>query len=616
MIRNGVLLAIVLAVQTVWACHAQTAGGILPVEEVRPGLEGIVLTVLEGTAPDTLPVEVIGVTQGRGPHTHLILVRGRGELARTGIAEGMSGSPVFIDGKLVGALAFAFSGSREPIGGVTPFAEMRAAIGSYLAEDAPRDPLGSKELKAGLRSDLPAFPEWRARCASDDPGVYGWGPESAPPKLAPPAGFSHIGVPVLIDGGHAVYGALEEVLQAAGLTALPSAAPTGVGTLPTAPGDSLTLAPGDALGVNLISGDLNAAAIGTVTWIEGAKIFAFGHPFMQGGRMEMPVSKVAIQTIIPTRSVSFKIGTPLQEVGALVADKLPGVGAIIGRRAARIPLEVTLRGGAGDLAEKRFSFEVARHELLTGALLSAAVGSALTTETFRLGLSMLAAEVAIELADGRTVRRRDLYRTLNPVQTIAAEVMSPVTYLIASTFATVPVRSVAVTLEHQAGLRALEIDRIRSDQGAVRPGEAFPINIHLRRHRGEPEVRRVTLQVPETTSAEQVVVMVGSARAFFEWDRDRAPEKYRPRSFDDLVRLIEEFPSDEALIVRLYAPSRGLVVRGRELSALPLSKWHTLSGGAAGGQSEVLGGVILDETILESGEVILGAASLGLAVEE
>ncbi|MCK4303036.1 MAG: hypothetical protein KAY24_02220 [Candidatus Eisenbacteria sp.] len=595
-----------------------------PLDQVRPGLKGIALTVLEGSEPDSLPLEIIGIFKSASPQAHIILVRGGGEFTRTGVAQGMSGSPVFIDGKLLGALAFTFKGAQEPVGGVTPFCEMEDAIGAYFeparegsGRSTEQDRGGASRYDAQemIRQDLPPFPEWRDLCSQGAMGTVL--PVGRLAAECMPTGFSPIGLPVLIDCPVGTnLGVLEPILQAAGMSLISGGAVSVGSAVEDALQAGKTLAPGDAVGIDLITGDLNATAIGTVTWVDGNHVFAFGHPFIAGGRMDMPVSRAQIHAIVPLRSVSFKIGTSIEEVGALVADKRTGVGLVLGRRADRIALDVTLLGERVPSGGKQFHFDVARHELLTPSLLSSAVGAALTAEEFTYGLSTLSSQVSIGLDDGRTVCRRDLFRTVNPGQTIATEVMAPVNYLIASTFSTFPVCSVAVELRLFPELQASEIDRIQLPKTTVRPGEAFPVEIRMRQHRRGQDLRRVTLRVPEAARGEHLVVMVGSANAFYEWDSERAPDKYRPRSFNDLVRLVEEYPSDESLIVRLYAPSRGVVVRGRELSSLPLSKWHALSAGSSGGGKMPAGGVILDEVILKTGEVIVGGAYVRLKLEQ
>ncbi len=606
---------------------------LFPIDQLTPGMKGVAVTVLQGTRPDSLPVEVVGVYPGYSPGSHVVLVRGQGRLAELGIAQGMSGSPVFIDGRLVGALAFAFSGAREAIGGVTPFGEMVQDLTPYFAGAPAPGATGTHAAGGGLRPDLPAFPEWRDRCAKGEFALR------RPPAMAPgggaAAGLVPIGLPVALEGpGGGPASLLESVLRRAGLTPVPGGGSgegsgpgmkgiAGLGPGPAsapvaggseAPGPALRLSPGDAAAVTLVSGDMTAAAIGTVTWVDGDRVYAFGHPFLFSGATWLPFARARIAAVIPTLDVSFKVGTPTEEIGVLVGDKRTGVAARLGGRAERVSLDITIEDAGQGGGTESHHYSIAKHEFLTPVLMAGAAASALTSERFALGLATLRAEIAIELEDGRTLARRDIFRTINPGLTAAGEALAPATYLIDNAFASLPVRAVRLKLALEPTIRAEQIEGIRALKLEVRPGETLPLEIRLREFRGATRARRVDLEIPAGVAAQDLLVLAGSPTAFYEWDQDRAPDKYRPRSLDDLVRLIETYPSEESLIVRLYGPSRGVVHRGHELPSLPRSKWHALSTGSTGGETTVVSGAILSETVVMTGSVVLGGTYVRVRV--
>lgn len=602
LIRCALLLA--LAVPGARA----TLPDVIPLEEIDPGMPAVVLTVLSGTEPDSLPLEIIGVFKTGNPNAHVILVKGLGEFARTGVARGMSGSPVFIDGRLAGALAFAFTGALEPLGGVTPFGEMESAMERYFNGDsAPQEDSGTG--MGTWRSELPDFPEWRSLCGSGAAWEMAW-PEIVGTG-ASLEGLVPLDLPLSITGGSELaLGAFGDLVRPAGLVPVPGG---GAGGQEDGDARARPLTPGDALAVNLVSGDMEASVIGTVTWVSGDQVYAFGHPFLLCGATELPISRARIHTIIPTRSVGFKVGSAMNEIGTLVADRSPGVGAVIGREAARVPLDVHVLHGDDPEHTKHFHFDLARHEMLTPPLMTGALAGTIIGEEFSLGIASIRTHIAIDMNDGRRVEREDLFRSINPAQT-AGEVLAPVSFLIVGTFDEFPVKGVSVTLRLDPELRAAEVSRIRLTKQEVAPGEELPVTIYLREHRGEERTEQVTLHVPASVRGQKLSVMVGSSTAFYEWDRERAAEKYRPWNLDDLIRLIEEYPSEEALIVRLYGPSRGVVVRGREIPSLPLSKWRTLRAPVSGGESFPVHGVILDEVILKGGDVILGGTQIPVRV--
>ncbi len=619
-----IAVKILLLVGCFWSlpsvrCQAE-AVQVMPLSEVKPGMTGITLTVLSGTEPDSLPIKVLSVMPANSPGRHTIIVQGYGELSHTGIASGMSGSPVYVEGKLIGALAFAFNGAIEAIGGVTPFEEMAYALDEYLARSAtPRST--APETGSGSFQPLISFPEWRSMSANGQTPTRSLrqtldniSPEPAEnrgdiPELMP------IRLPLRLENGSpAILSALQRQLGLVGLQTVPALSEGGTGS--TVEVSDEILKPGDAMSVNLITGDMAAAVIGTVTWVDDDKVIAFGHPFMATGTSDLPIGRAWIHAVIPNRNVSFKLGSPINELGSLIADREPGVAARMGIRAPTIPLDLVLTTSEPGNWQKSFHFDVARDVVLTPTLLAAAVSSAMSEQAFSLGLSTLKSRVDIILDSGETVSRDDLFRTLNPPQTIAAQVLAGVNYLISSNFRSFPVKSISIQLDLKPQLDVSEIDRLHVDRLQYRPGETIKVDINLRRHLGEFYSKKVELKVPENVLGTELMVMVGSANAFHIWDQERAPEKYRPRSFDDLVRLIEEYPSDEDLIIRLFGAARGVVMRGQEISSLPLSKWRVLNSGVAGGVILPTGGIILDEVIIKTGEVVLGGNYVRVEIEK
>ncbi len=595
---------------------------VFPLEQVEPGLRGIAITVLSGAERDTLPVEVVGVYPGTSPGSHVILVRGEEELAHLGIAHGMSGSPVMVDGRVIGALAFAFNGAREAIGGVTPIGEMLRDMAPYFAQgsapDGEREPGARRELLA----EVAPFAEWRARCARGE--LWRDGIATPLSARAAPAGLEPLLLPIAWDGALGETAAwVGDALRRAGMTPVPAAgartvaeaaaAATAGGTAPHGPGPGLM--PGDAAAVKLLAGDMTAAAIGTVTWVDGDRVYAFGHPFTFTGSSALPFSRARIAAVIPTRGVSFKLGTATDEIGALVADKRTGVAARLGAQPEWMAYELTLGPSDDQPQTETYRYQVARHEFLAPALLAGASGAALTGRRFATGLSTLRSRIEIELDDGRRVEREDLFRTVNPAMTVAGEALAPATYLIANTYQRFPVRSVRLRLDLDDELRAEEITGLRVSQEKVAIGDEIEVVVALREHRGGQRERRAHLRIPSSVRSRDVLVLAGSAQAFFEWDQDRAPEKYRPQSLDDLIRLIETYPSEETLIIRLYGPSRGLVHQGRELASLPPSKWHTLGSGPTGGQTSIVNGTLLGDVTIRTGSVVLGGTYVRLHID-
>ncbi|MBD3235728.1 MAG: hypothetical protein GF330_03405 [Candidatus Eisenbacteria bacterium] len=606
MLGGGLLAAAVLA------CPVRSeVPEAFPLSEVRPGLRGTVWTVFSGFEPDSFTIEVLDRVPGSRAGGDIILVRALDDrLQRTGIAQGMSGSPVLCEGRLLGALAFAFPFSTEPIAGVTPFSEMRAALDPAFTEiTAGRRDAGAESGPLWPEGRPPDYGTWRALCADPARLAQRWPGIGALGEVGP-AGMTRLLLPLVCEA---------QALEAArgwmplwrryGL--LPVAGAVGAGT--AAEGPAHALRPGDALSVDLVSGDMRASAIGTVTWVDGDRIWAFGHPFLFGGRTELPVSRARIHALVPNRAVSFKMGSGSEPVGMLVADRRSGVAAVRGGRARTVPLQLRVRGPQeGSFTD--YEFDLAYHALLTPGLAALASASALSAHRFELRVATMASDLTLTLEGGRRLQREDLFRSLSVAQTVGAAVLAPVSYLAISPYADFPLRRIELEVVLDPELRAANIDRLRLTKKAVRPGDSLAVEIRLQEHLGGTTSERVVLRVPDWVRGEALLVMAGSVAAFTEWDQERAPEKYNARNQADLLRLIETFPSDETLIVRLYGASRGAILRGQEISSVPVSKWRALSRSVTGGDVSTVVGNSLDQREIPTGRVILGGTAVEVAI--
>jgi len=579
----------------------------VPIREIQPGLRGVLLTVLEGEAPDSLAVEVVGVLDRPDPDRHIILIRGLDpRLEQIGIAAGMSGSPIYVGDRLLGAMAFAYIGATEPIGGATPYAEMLQTLEGSFANPPSAGETRSSQAGAGDTALAP-FPAWRRQWAESRGGAPVADAVGGDTDL--PMGLRPIELPIAFGGSLGDVAGRGPAWPALGFAACPAAAVAGGSSTPSGAGG--TLRPGEAFGIGLVMGDMQATAIGTVTAVDGNRVLGLGHPVFHLSPLEVPITRARIHTVIPTNNVSFKVGTALEEVGSLIADRQPGVAALLGRQAPRIPLAVTVRAPG---EEHQYRFEVVDSDILTPSLMAAAVDAALTRHLFSLGQATLATHLLVRLEDGRTLDRRDLFQSIGPGQTAAADAMAPVAYLAATGLAPFSVASVTLEIDLTPAIRAARVDRLDVPRSRYHPGESVEVTVRLQKSLDGSEERRATLRIPESVPPGRILLAVGSAEAFFAWDQERAPQKYAARTLDDLLRLMQEYPSDENLIVRLYGPSRGVVHQGRELASLPLSKWRALSTPAAASQTVAVAGRILVESMQATGEVILGGTIVELEV--
>ncbi len=416
--RRIALIALVLIAS---AAAAEAVTITMPLSQVKPGMKGRGKSVFQGQTIEDFEVEILGVLENNQPKRNIILARlkGRG-LESTGIIQGMSGSPVYIDGKLIGAVAYGFSFSKEPIAGITPIEEMLAV------ERAPAEPKAGAVSAPPLRDDLSQaeLSETFLRALA-----------SRPDEKASGAAISPLDMPLVFSGFSA--GAFERArafFAPSGFRAV--RAGTGVGQTPAADAPAgPSVREGDAVGVQLIGGDLDLSAVGTATYVDGKKILAFGHPLYNLGAVEYGLTRADVIAVMPSLESSFKLATAGPVIGRFTQDRTAGTVGEIGVMPRLIPLNISVRTGSGD--RKDFKLKLVADKFLTPALVNLAVSGLITGEQRSLGDISLDFDADIFLdKGGLSVHLEDLFSGSydNPAVSLSGLLAAVVHYLMNNEF--------------------------------------------------------------------------------------------------------------------------------------------------------------------------------------
>jgi hypothetical protein len=514
--------------------------------QLNPGDRAVVLTALEGREIQEIPAHYVGtLTDFAGPGFDLHLFELEGPVAdHIGVAAGMSGSPVFVDDRLVGALSYRIGSlPKDAIAGVTP---IRDILGSRRSLDRPALDGDTRPIRAPVVV----------------PGLHAEVREWAAPLLEP-------------------FGL---VTAAGGATGA-----TGAGT--SGDGDTPPFVPGSPLGVGLVSGDMSIAATGTVTWVDGDEIYAFGHPFLGSGRTELPLHTATVVHTLADMLGPVKLAEVGPEVGAILDDRLPAVVGRLGRRAPMIPVEMKLRGG--DYGEQAFHFDVVQNRFLTPVLIGMTVSNALVAQAGFNQHATLLVSGRVRLRDlpdleiheayaGETVARHAVALASDLVQRLAGVTVRPL--------ADVRIDGVELSVEATTDVRSYTVESLVYDRGPVRPGETLDVGCVVRRYRGGTEVYHVDVEIPETLAGRRTLALVvGSpervARALGE------PEKRRVATADDpasAIRALSSMRPANRLSAVIYDRPRGIVRDGRSFENLPSTARRLL--GSDGASARTLGG--------------------------
>jgi hypothetical protein len=549
----------------------------IPVSEIQPGMVATCRTVFQGRTIETFEMDVVGVLAGGRTDGDMILARARGErLKHDGIAAGMSGSPVYIDGRLAGALSFGWAFSRDPLCGITPIAEMLDVLDHEPG--APAGDFGAGGPVASARS-TGASAGADADAATDADAGANAGAES--PRLND-AGLARLRTPLVVSGltpeaRNVLAPWAEErgfLLAPGGSYRAAGSGPATGGSVPRLGADAArqALEPGAAIAVDLVRGDMNASAIGTLTWREGDRLVAFGHPFFQSGEVKMPLSLADITTVVASDLNSFKMGVAGEQVGAITQDRRAGIGGGIGEPPAMLPVTVRLVRGpsaaaSADAPAETYRFQVLRHRTLASQLVGVLALNAVTarggllpeaTWRYRFALAM-PGRAPLELSDVGS----------GTLGTMVGSLTQPLQLLLNNPFAPLDAESLAVELAVEPELARAQIWSARLEPKVVRPGESVRVWIETRDWRGGSRETALDLDVPSDQPEGRLVVMAAGGPDLDKSESARLPSRHRASSLDELVERLGDRRKASQVYAALYGPGVELNLGGETYPDLP-----------------------------------------------
>jgi hypothetical protein len=591
------------------------AAAFFPLEEIRPGLKGVARTVFSGSETEEFGVEVLGVMPGYPqPRNSIIIARLSGaNVERTSVFAGMSGSPVFIDGKLVGAIAYAFPFSKEPIAGITPIQQMVDIFERGPSQSFERDSLGfRREPRAVSYAQLsgldwkPRLPHQHAAAATFMAAAAGGSPLNGlvGQQLAP------ISTPVVFSGfTPQTLQQFGPQLQSNGLLPLAGAGGSSPVT-PLGPVTDKTLAPGTSVSVQLIRGDFSVAASGTVTHRDGQRVYAFGHPFLSLGSSDMPMSESSVVTVIPNTLNSFKLAVPGRMVGAMSQDRATGIYGQLGQAPKMIPVTVNLHTSRDRV--ETYRYEVATDEFLTPLLLNMTVYSTLTSSERSLGDSTVSVRGTIGVRGHETILIERRFSMANAGIAAAGSVAAPVGALLSSGFDGVELGPITLDIAATDVRRSARLDRIALDRAEARAGETFEVQAYIRTESGRTFVQRIPVRIPQDVPPGQLVLFVGDGGAL---QQTAAAQSIVPQDLSQLVGAINRIKKNDRLYVRLYRITSGAVIGTDEMPNLPPSFVATLnSERAAGGFTPTALSPVDEKELPPADYVIAGQQLIGINI--
>lgn len=526
------------------------------VDEVRAGQKGYGLSVFSGSEPERFDVEVIGVMRNLRPEQSYILARLTGhDLERSGVSAGMSGSPVFLDGRLAGAVAFSWPFSHDAIAGITPIDSMRglSAAAGMAPVGPPPPPVELAALTSGhLPKDLL---------------------ERELKRLQPP----------LLEGAQSAVcwatSGFGELSQGFLHRALGSSMPSGKAA-PSPAGAAKDIAMGGAVAAVLVDGDLQLAAVGTVTDRYGDQVLAFGHPFLGLGTVKVPMAKAEVVTVLSSQYSSFKISNIGDVVGAFEQDRQVGIQGRIGQVAPMIPLSLRITGVG--TKPRDFKMRVAEVPQFTPMLLGSSLLGGLESTSYSAGAQGIDLKARFKLKGRGDLEVRQSFDGDNAGTEAATFILAVAGYLTNNPFEKVGLDSVSIELAQSPQPRSATLVGANAERTVVYPGERVELNLDLVAWRGERFRRTLPVDLPQDLPAGRYSLVVGDGASI---DATRlALEPAAPVSLTQALRLLRSLHSRRDLIVLGLYAGPGLSVAGEVMPRLPgsvRSLWSAAASGSA-----------------------------------
>ncbi len=597
-------MAVFICVILTSSLRIAMAIGLMNVDDITPGMKGYGKTVFSGKRIEVFNIEVLGVLKNWEARSDMILIKMTGgPLSKTGIIAGMSGSPVYINHKLVGAVSHGWSFAKEAIAGVTPIGIMMDVLKMKPQDDEP----------ALVRKDN----TWSAPLDIQDSKVINklishgmifeeelsentWFQQPFTINLVP------IQTPLMVSGfDNRSLKRMSPLFSKLGL--FPSQSSKDYANTSS---NLSGFVPGAAVAAEIIRGDLNASAIGTVTYREGNNILAFGHPLIQTGTTDLPMATAHVYTILASQSGSVKMAVPEEIIGRITQDRRPALAGKIGEYSQMISCQADIKGSLN----VKYNFDIIHNKLLTPNLIQMAVESALLATEKSIGEKLVNLKLDINIADREEpVIIENVYYDPGLSWFPIYNITQPITALLNNKFQPVRIKSIKLVADILETKNTASIENVRVSKKWVNPGDEISLTVSLKPFTQESVSIPLKIKLPDdVTRGSRIMVTVCDANYSQMLESAGAPGRLIPTNLEQLITNIEDVENNNNLIIRVRLDKRGLTYMGEEFPSLPNSFLNIMSLSNQSGISRLRGEIVKR---VQTDWLITGKQSINLFVE-
>ena len=590
---------------------------LMPIEEIKPGMVGVGRTVLQGAELKDFKVVILGVLRNvQGPRRDLILARLEDpSVIEAGVAQGMSGSPVFIDGRLIGALSYSIGAfPKVPIAGITPIAEMKDATPlprrSGTRQARLELPITVEGLSAALSATVARVTPFANR-AADVQVLGGSEPNAAQmgPMLRP------IATPLVLGGFEpAAVDLIAATFRDGGFTPMA----IGVGSQSPANTPAGPLREGDAIGVALAGGDIDMGATGTITHIDGDRVYAFGHPLYNLGPTEFPLTRAYVHTILPSLMTSFKIASMGETIGTMHQDRATAIAGTLGKGPALVPMKVTLRrssdGSTTQDGTRTFTFQLVNDQMFTPLVAYVTMFNTLSAYERQFGTATFSVKSRARLKGHADLSLDDVFTGDSSMLGASTAIAGPLTMLLANDLEPITVEGLDISVTTAEAPRVVSIERVWLDEVRPRAGRATALKILTKSYRGEEKISTIPIEIPANATG-RLSVLVTDGRQLNAIEQRDLRRSLEPQSVAQMVKLLNDTRRNNRIYVRLMTGTPGAVVNGEAMAALPPSVLAVLESDRNGGSFTPMRSATIGEWELPLDSAVTGSRLLTLDVD-
>lgn len=533
---------------------AQESSPILPLNQIKPGMKGKGKTVFEGNKIEEFEVEILGIIENVQPKKNIILAKLMGKrLAETGVISGMSGSPVYVGGKIIGAVAYSFPFAKEAITGITPIGEMLSISSEKVSKSSfsPRIPL-KKHL------DLEELFELNKEYFVSRSSFLSEGQT-----------FKPLSVPLVFSGfSSRIFEQAKSFFSKLGFNSVMGGPSSQEQDKISSP--DLTLREGDPVCVQLVRGDQSIAAVGTVTYVDGNRILAFGHPVYNLGAVDFVMTKAKVITVVPSLSTSFKLAVPEAMIGKFTQDRASGLLGELGKIPQLIPINIKSIDDEEETED--FKIEVIKDRILTPVVVNFSLSNLLSVESRSIGDLTLDLDGTIYLENGMSVRLEDMYSgNFDASITDLSTLLSAVVYFLTNNeFEDLGIHRIDLAIRSSEEVKFAYLEKVWLDKYEASPGEIINVKIYSRSFRGKSILVERDLPAPPLPAGSEFDLVIGDATSMHQIEISQYKRQvFVPRSLSQLIRILSNLRKNNRVYFKIIASKPGLFLKGEEMPNLP-----------------------------------------------